>query len=232
MKGITSFKSKYAVSEVVGSMLLVLIAVICFSVVQAYLFPSEPDIPISVKIEGTVSEAGIVVLEHIGGNTLDSYKVMVWHSNGSFIGSKICENDDWTIGESRYPLENITDIRLVNDSVQLKITIYSIDANEGEEQVFTWSPSGKMSSVMGGCPILISSLRTNTVDEDLICYSYPVDPDVNATTYIYNWRVNGVTLTDLNMPFNTEDNSTSKDYSGYGIDGTLVGSSWSSEGIL
>ena len=34
------------------------------------------------------------------------------------------------------------------------------------------------------------------------------------------------------MPFNTEDNNTCKDYSGNGLDGTLKGATWTSEGII
>lgn len=240
MKINIAFKGDYAVSEVVGGLLLVLIAVISFSVIYMYFFnPLGPEYDASVKIEGSVSDDGLVVLEHVGGNPLESYKVVVLYTNGTPIGSKTCEDDYWKIGEYRYPLENIqlvngsiTDIRLANESVTLRLSVLSLNEDGSEQEVFTWEPCRKVSGMPSDSPILISSLRTNSVDEDLICYSYPIVPDVNATTYIYNWKVNGVSLADLNMPFNTENNVTCKDYSGWGLDGTLNGVTWTPQGII
>jgi FlaG/FlaF family flagellin (archaellin) len=79
--------NNYAVSEVVGGMLLVLIAVISFSVIYSYFFyPLDPDYNTSVRIEGTVNDYGYVLLEHVGGNPLESYKIVVSYPNGTYIG--------------------------------------------------------------------------------------------------------------------------------------------------
>ena len=232
MKRNIAIKGSYAVSEVVGGMILIVIAVVSFTAIYTYLIPEGPDVDISVKIRGTVSNDGLVVLEHVGGKPLGSYKVVVNYPNGTYIGSKVYSGDYWKIGEYRYPLEDITDIKLVNESVRLRITVYSINKDDSEQQVFTWEPCGMTSSASSDNPVLISSLRTNTVDEDLICYSYPIIPDINATTYIYNWELNGASTADLNMPFDTENNVTCKDYSGSGITGSLNGVSWTPIGIV
>ena len=239
MKTNIAFKGNYAVSEVVGGLLLVFIAVITFSVIYIYLFPPGPDYDASVKIEGNVRNDGLVVLEHVGGNPLKSYKVVVSYTNGTPIGCKTCKDDFWKIGEYRYPLENIelvngsiANIRLANESFTLRLIVFSLNEDGSEQEVFTWTPCGSSSGWPSDSPILISSLRTNTVDEDLICYSYPVVPDVNATTYIYNWKLNSVSLTDLNMPFNTEDNVSCTDYSGYALHGTLNGVLWTPNGTI
>jgi hypothetical protein len=93
-----------------------------------------------------------------------------------------------------------------DDMVQ--IIIYSIDS-EGEQQVFNGILKGKMSeNIPAGDLMLISSLRTNTVEEDLICYTYTIVPDVDALTYIYKWLVNGNSLAEILMPFDTENTST------------------------
>lgn len=225
-----AFKRGYAVSEVVGGLILVLIAVITFSVIYIYLFPPGPDYNTSVKIEGVISDDGDIMLEHVGGNPLTSYRIDILLPNGTSVSTKYTDN--WKIGEYRYPLENVTDLRLVNESVSLTITVYNINQDETLDEIFTWEPCGKTSGIPSDSPILISSLKTNTVDEDLICFSYPIVPDVNATTYIYNWKVDGVPLADLNMPFDTENNNTCKDYSEYGIDGTLNGVIWTPNGII
>jgi hypothetical protein len=230
MKINIAFKRNHAVSEVVGGLILVLIAVTSFSVIYLYLFPPGPDYDASVDIVGSVNGDGIVVLEHVGGNTLRSYKVVVCYPNGTSIGSKTCHHDYWKIGEYRYPLENITDIKLDSETIKLKISVFNFNEDGSEQEVFTWEACGNPIKFSSDNPILISSLRTNTVDEDLICYSYPVNPEINATTYIYNWKLKGVSLTDLNMPFDTENNVTSKDYSGNGINGTLIGVYWTPNG--
>jgi hypothetical protein len=234
MKGYNRFKKNYAVSEVVGGLLMVFIAVLSFSVIYGYFFyPLEPDYDNSVRLVGCVNDDGNVMLEHVGGNPLESYKIMIRHSNNTLIGIEKFLNDYWKLGEYRYPLNNITDIRLVNDSVGLKINVYSLHKDGSEQQIFAWEPCGEAEILRSDCPILISSLRTNVVDEDLICYSYPVIPGINDTTsYIYNWKVNGVPIANLNMPFNTENNVTCKDYSGYGIVGTLNDIFWMPNGII
>lgn len=225
-----SFRGNHAISEVVGGLLLVVIAVITFSAIYLYAFPSGPDYEESVRIDGSVTTDGNVVLEHVGGNTLENYKIIVHYGNGTLLGSKIENN--WNFGECRYPLEGLTDIRLLNDTVHLGITVCSTNKEGDEQQVFTWDACGQTEELRTDCPILISSLKTNTVDEDLICYSYPVIPGINATTYIYNWKLNGVSLTDLNMPFNTEDNNSCTDYSGDANHGTLNGANWTPDGKI
>ncbi len=233
MKKNIAFKGNYAVSEVVGGMILVLVAVITFSAIYIYLFPPAPDYDACIKIEGFVNDDGLIILEHVGGNTLDSYRVVIRYPNCTYLGSKVVTGDHWKIGEYRYPLENITDIRLVNESITLKVAVYSSNEDGSEQEIFTWDPCGKISEVSSNSPILISSLKTNVVDEDLICYSYPVIPDINDTTsYIYNWKVNGNSILDLNMPFDTENNNTCTDYSGFGLNGTLNGVNWISDGVI
>jgi len=231
MKINITFKGDYAASEIVGGLILVLMAVAAFSIISLYIYaPLGPEYETSVRIDGSVNNAGEVLLEHVGGESIETYKIIIYDSNGTLLGSKIENN--WKFGEYRYPLENITDIRLENDTVTLSIMVCSIHKDGTDEQIFTWGASGKAEELRTDCPVLISSLKANTPDEDLICYSYPVQPEINATTYIYNWRLNGVTLLDLNMPFNTENNATCKDYSGYGNDGTLNGVTWYPIGIL
>ena len=129
MRRLTNYRKNYAVSEIIGGMILVLVAVISFSTIYLYVFPPDPEYDASVRIEGSVNDAGIVSLKHIGGNPLDYYKVIIFDSNGTFIGSKI--ERKWCFGEYRYPLQNITDIKLVNENIKLTIKIYNINKRLG-----------------------------------------------------------------------------------------------------
>ena len=235
MKINVAFKRNHAVSEVVGGLILVLIAVTSFSVIYLYLFPPGPDYDASVDIVGSVTDNGNVVLEHVGGNTLKSYKVVVCYPNGTSIGSKTCQDNYWKIGEYRYPLENITDIKLINESIRLKISVFNFNEDGSEQEVFTWEPCGRASETPPTeteDPMLISSLRNDTTDEDLICYNYTIVPQIDALTYIYNWTVNGNSITDLLMPFDTNSSSTVRDYSGDENNGTLFGSTWNTNGVI
>ena len=236
MRRITSLKNKFAVSEVVGGVLLVLIAIIAFAALSAYLYPPPPDTKPLVKIEGMVDSEGQAVLKHMGGETITSYKVVIKYPNGTLVGSKEIENDDWSIDEKRYPCEGVTDIVLSNESTKLWISVYVHEKDGDEELVFDGIIKGIPTKYIPPSPdedaMLISSLRSNTVDEDLICFNYLIDSEINASSYVYNWLVNGNSLTDLLMTFDTNSTDNAKDYSGNGNNGSIVGPSWTSDGVI
>ncbi|MFC1752552.1 LamG-like jellyroll fold domain-containing protein [Thermoproteota archaeon] len=76
-------------------------------------------------------------------------------------------------------------------------------------------------------PILNSSLGGNATDENLTCYPQNVnDPNGDNVTTIFNWYVDGTSLTKINMPLDINAN----DYSGNGFDGNVVGATLTGEG--
>jgi len=228
-----SFQINYASSEVVGGLILIVIAVLAFSVIRIYLFPDFEPIDINVKLEGYVTDGGIAVVEHVGGEQISDYKVVVYNTNGELIGTRQYRNlkPEWRIGECIYPLQDIGYPPLVLKTDKVEVTIYIYNNEGGEQEVFRGILSGSL-DYYSDSPILISSLKTNSPDEDLICYSYPIIPEINATSYIYNWKLNGNQLADLIMPFNTENNNTCKDYTGNVLDATLVGAIWVPDGVI
>lgn len=234
MRRITAFKGNYAVSEVVGGLLLIVIAVISFAVISLYLIPDLDPIDEKIELVGYVSLDGNAVIEHIGGKSITDYKLVVNHINGTRIDFREYYNLDppWIIGKCIFPLIDIGYSPLYNESDMVEVIIYNFYEEGGEQELFRGILSGSSAGYASDSPILISSLRTDTTDEDLICYSYPIIPDVNATTYIYNWELNGVSDADLNMPFDTENNVSCKDYSGSGLTGTLNGVTWIPSGIV
>lgn len=231
-----SFKDNYAATEIVGALILIVIAVIAFSAISYYLYPPPPNTKPLVKIEGMVNSQGQAVLKHMGGETINSYKIEVRYPNGSLIGTKEINDDNWNIGEKRYPCVGITDMLLSNESKKLWITVSTTDENGDEEFIFDGILKGIPTQHISPPPdedaMLISSLRTNTIDEDLICFNHLIEPTINASSYIYNWLVNSNPLTDLHMTFNTNSTDDVKDYSGNSNDGTAFGPTWSSNGVI
>jgi len=226
--------SNYAISEIIGGILLLAIAIIAFAAIAAYMYPPPPDTTPAVKIEGLVDAQGQAVLKHMGGETISSYKVFVRYPNGSLIGSKEISDDDWSIDETRYPCEGITDIILSNESQKLRVSVYVID-NEGDnELVFDGVLKGVPTQYVPPPPdedaMLISSLKTDTTDEDLLCFNYLVESLIDPTSYIYNWFVNGNSITDLHYNFNTNATNDVTDYSGNNYEGSSIGPSWSEDG--
>jgi len=237
-KKINSFKNSYAVSEIVGGMFLIVIAVIAFSAIYLYLYPQGPDLETSVKLEGYVGSDGSIILCHNGGETLSNYRVIVRDPDGGLIGSKTVNDDEWKIGEKRYPLTqlNITDVRLVNETVEVSLGIYNLERDGSSKEIFNGIFTGKVSGGTTENPfeevMLISSLYTDTTDEDLICFNNTIEPNITAKTFIYNWLVDGESFCEVYLPFDTSNNNTAKDYSNNNNNGTVVGPIWNSQGVV
>ena len=67
---------------------------------------------------------------------------------------------------------------------------------------------------------------------NLVCYNQSTyDPDDSKVTNTYHWFRNGTSTTNLQLPFNTNSSTTTKDYSGYNNNGIIVrGAQWTSNG--
>jgi hypothetical protein len=91
-----------------------------------------------------------------------------------------------------------------------------------------------------GTPTLISSNGSTAYDDEELTTTAAATTDANndATTNIYHWTKNGVSQTNLQMPFDTEvstipnTNGAVKDYSGYNNNGLANGSSWVQDGVI
>ncbi len=71
--------------------------------------------------------------------------------------------------------------------------------------------------------------------EDLTCSNQSTtDVNHNSVTNVYNWLKNGVSIANLNLPFDSKPDATAvysgyavtRDYSGIGNDGTVFGATW------
>jgi hypothetical protein len=224
----------YASSEVIGGLLLIVIAVLVFAVIRVYMFPDLEPVDVDIKLEGYVTDQGIAVVEHVGGESLKDYKVLICNINGSHINSKqyLNLNPEWKIGDCKYPLSDIGYPPLINKTDKVEVIIYTYNNQGGEQEIFRAILSGNYIDKDINKPILLSSLMENSPDEDIICFGYPASKGFDATTYIYNWMVDDNEIADLILPFDLEDNYSCKDYSDEENDGTLNGASWIGNGKL
>jgi len=233
MRKNTLLEDGYAVSEIVGAVILLLIAVVVFATIVMYVFPLPiPPAEPNVKLTGYVNDNGIAVIEHMGGEPLKDYRIIVSELDGTLISTTTYHNaeDPWKIGECNYPN---TGSPLLTENDMVRVGIYSTSKDGSEHHVFEGILIGKSRVTPPPIsPMLISSLRTNTIDEDLICYNYTINPTIDASTYIYNWLVNSKSITDILMPFDTSSLVNVKDYSGYGNNGTANGPIWTSDGVV
>jgi len=226
-----------AVSEVVGASLLVIIAVVAAVCIYSQMLPVPiPSPEPNVQLRGEVNAKGEVIIEHMGGEILESYEVYV---DGVSV-YKNPEDDRLDIGDT-IP-SSIIPI-LYDENHNVRVAVYALKDDGGKSVVFDgvlFGPAEQELPIELPPQIYsmpISSLRTNSVDEDIICYSSFVTPNINPVlSYIYNWQVDKgdgfSSITSLLMPFDTNNYEETKDYSGNNPNGTIYGASWNSNGIV
>ena len=179
MKKSNLLANTYAVSEVIGATLLVLIAVAAAVSIYSQMLPVPiPSPEPNVHLMGYVTENGDVVIEHMGGEILDSYEVYV-------DGTSVYTNLDGEYLDIGGAIPSSIAPTLENDSFWLKITVYAINDDSSKSVVFDgglFGPEEREASPSPPeipplfHPMLISSLRTDTTDEDLICFNYNMTP--------------------------------------------------------
>lgn len=214
----------YAASEVIGAVLLIIIAVVVAALIyfQTLPVPLPPHEP-NVDLMGYVDH-GTATIRHMGGESLPAYEIYV---DGDSYYKHENNGDSWEIGEN-LPLPGYT---LLDEEDQIRIMVYALNDDGSKPLVFSGILSGEDTyiPITPIDPMLISSLRTDTVDEDLICYDNGTFPD-SMSTYIYRWMVNGESLAEIVMPFDTENDTITRDYSGNGYNGTIVSATWTDQG--
>lgn len=233
----TSIGSTTAVSEIIGAMILIFIALLSFAVIYTTVFPLPgPEAEAHVKINGYVANNGSIILEHIGGESVDSYRVIVEYSNGTRLGSTTYTENPWDIGEYIIPTTN----KLVDENEQLYISVYQ---QKGKEEVRIFhgllqgNPQREIIVNSTNAPLIISSLLSNTTGEDLICFNKTATGEsINSTfiptAYVYNWMINNQPISCLLYHLNNNISSLIRDYSTQHNNGTIHGATWINQGLL
>jgi hypothetical protein len=83
--------------------------------------PEEPH----VQLMGFVTDAGSIVIEHIGGDPLPAYRIDVKYVNDTLIDTTTYQNeaDLWEVGESKYLL---SDVLVLTEDEEVRVTISRI----------------------------------------------------------------------------------------------------------
>lgn len=202
------------------------VAIVAFGILFTEIFPlpipsPSPKIKLSAYIRGDY-----LFIEHRGGEAVDYEKIDLIVRIGNSYQDKpnLIEkyNDGrWECGE--YVLYPYT----TNETVSIKVI-----EKESNTVLLYGSLQRGVSEWIGVLPpLLISSLRTNTTDEDLTCYSL-VQEGFNPVTFIYNWKKDGVTIYEMLLSFDTQSGSITRDYSGNGYNSTVDGATWVSAGKI
>jgi len=77
---------------------------------------------------------------------------------------------------------------------QVKVSVYMMLEDGATRTIFDGiikpgeHPSGPEPSPLID-PMVVTTLRTQTIDEDVICYNYTINPNIDPVTFIYNWLV-------------------------------------------
>jgi hypothetical protein len=235
MRNTTFSSNKTAVSEIVGAVLLVVIALGVFAIIYSQVFPVKlPGPEPHVQLAGYVDETGMVVLEHIGGEELSEYQIYATQSDG--MRNKTSSTTPWRIGEAKSLDASLVNYHLFNETKEVRIQVVVTLRDGSTHIVFDGIITPKSYPPSSPDPMLVSTLRTNTNDEDLICYTYSIHPVIIPKTYIYRWMVSTAgsftPLTALLLPFDTQQAFVAKDYSGNKFNGTVNEATWISNGKL
>ncbi len=119
-------RANQAVSEIVGTMLLLVISITLFSVVYISVLTIYPSsTKPSVNIICAIDENNNIIIEHCGGKELDldtKVSITIAETNekftvGDYLNNESKNNGVWDVGEKViYPVENITD-KMISVSV-------------------------------------------------------------------------------------------------------------------
>ena len=216
-------RNKYAVSEVIGSVILLFIAVLAFSVISHYILPlPDSSVDSNVDIQGSIS-GGFIELFHVGGESVSEYKIYI-------DGELSYEGNDWNMGN----LYKINLSKIGNKNTEIMVVAATEDG--GSEIVFEGEFLNPFINVkpVQGTPNIFSSLFSNTPEEDLICYrNGPThDADGDKVTYIYTWYKEGVSFADLYLPCNTNTSTMATDYTSPTNNASIVNVTWTADGMV
>jgi hypothetical protein len=228
-------KNPYAASEIIGALILVVIAVAAAVVIYNQMLPVPLPTPEpNVHLRGYVTEQGNIIIEHMGGDTLYTYEVYV---NGSFYAQNPA-NTPFSIGDKIGPLSSM----LYDEQEHILVSVYTKKQDGINTLVFegrlakpTQSQTGNSNPSLPDnplTPLLQTTLKTNTVDEDIICYADPQNTNQTTQTYIYNWTKNNNPFTKLIYAFDGDQRDEIKDYSGNTYHGIPTNLTYHPQGII
>ena len=116
---------------------------------------------------------------------------------------------------------------------------WTVQANDGTHtttSTFTFrteleTPVGNNAPTQA-TPSLVSDDGMGYVTSDFTASAQNTnDANGDDVTNIYRWTVNGDPVNQVLLPFDTRSSTTTKDYSGFGNDGEVIGAAWVADGV-
>ena len=117
-----------------------------------------------------------------------------------------------------------------------KYTVTASDGTHSTQRTYNFrtqlAPNTGNSAPTQGNPSLIAQDGLGTTSSTFIATNQSTtDPNVgDKVTNTYLWSINGQQIANLVLPFNTQNEITTKDYSAYSNDGTVIGATWTANG--
>jgi hypothetical protein len=181
----------------------------------------------SISSVGNLDTSGILAIGRFGSSATSYF-------NGS-IDDVMIFNSSLSAEQVRALYMNQTNVIVSQETSTGDVWNATITPNDGTvDGATTWSNSLTVlnSAPTQGTPTLNATTTANLTSANLTVWNVSTaDADGGAVKNVYNWYLNGNSLTVLNMPFEGDTNSTNaKDYSGSDNNGTNVGATWSSSG--
>lgn len=227
-----TLSNNHAISEIVGSVILLLIAVLSFSAIYLYVFPlpgyvAESNVDIQGSVSGEYPE-----LIHVGGETLQEYQIFIDGEPGE-------TRYNWKMGEKKSLLD---ERNWSNYGRKIDVMVISKTEEEGSQIVFEgefeFDNPFYNEPPTQDTPSFYSSLGQNTAGEDLICYKNgeDLDSEGESVTYIYTWykkeNINDeyISFADIYFPCNTNSSSFTKDYTNPKNNGLVENANWTKNG--
>ncbi len=159
-----------------------------------------------------------------------TYSVTTNPNIGSLAGSKSSGTDIWFARDVSIsgPLDYDTTYT------------WTVTANDGSEvtsRTYTFrtelAPNPSNVAPAQGTPSISPSGGGHSTSDLFEAHNQTTsDSNGDAVSNIYRWKVNSDSAANLLLPFNTRDETLTKDYSGFGNDGVVKGATWVPNGIV
>lgn len=182
----------------------------------------------SLKIPQSTSSLSFRLRDHQSDSM--NYTVTTSPDIGSAIGSSTGNPYNWGV----YTLN-------FNQSLQYDTTyMWRVTASDGTyvtARTYTFrtalAPNAGNSVPTQADPTLIAQDGLGTTSSTFVCTNgTTTDINGDTVTNIYRWSVNGQQVANLILPFNTRNETITKDYSAYSNNGNVIGATWIPNGTV
>ena len=190
--------------------------------------PSPPSVTNPQPTDGATNQPFHSTLRITVSQNYSYSMTIIWKTNASGTWAVIGTNS--SVNNGIYSCSNTTWVSLSHEKYWWKV---ETNDNHGNWNNKTYSFTTLTLPPTQGTPKLKSEYGTNTTNEDLICSNQSTNDPNGLNVYnTYHWLKNSTSLTNLLLSFNTQNQTSVKDYSGYNNNGVITGATWTPNGVI